>query len=238
MEFLEQIQKDRKIAQDLVNNKIAADIGEAFKMIQEKRHMQVKIHSAAEQNIDGSLKHNPQIQQQVEQLHQQAQQTAGNPQTQIISSTQSSQAQEQTTQIVSDAAERLVKIEEFLQKFDKFFAKFYEDTNAKLNDFSKSINAVNFQMEELKNRKVETIAVKNPASSSSRSSADDIIAKRQMLGLQESEIDLEIPDAKQQQAPAQPKQSSTFRQKDGNYKPEDVSVEMIFNNSHNRLTKR
>ncbi|MBS3158177.1 hypothetical protein J4206_02730 [Candidatus Woesearchaeota archaeon] len=227
MEFLEQIQKDRKIAQDLVNNKIAADIGEAFKMIQEKRHMQVKIHSATDQNIDGSLKQGSQI-QTTSSLH--AQPTTSN--------TQSSQAQEQATQIVSDAAERLVKIEEFLQKFDKFFAKFYEDTNAKLNDFSKSINAVNFQMEELKNRKVETTAVKNSASSSSRSSAEDIIAKRQMLGLQESEIELETPEPKQQQATAQPKQTSTFRQKDGNYKPEDVSVEMIFNNSHNRLTKR
>ncbi len=223
MEFLEQIQKDRKIAQDLVNNKIAADIGEAFKMIQEKRHMQVKIVPVSEQNIDGNLRQSPQIQTTSSSTtsSSQAQQTS--------SSSQSSQAQasqEQATQIISDAAERLVKIEEFLQKFDKFFAKFYEDTNAKLNDFSKSINAVNSQLEEMKNRKTEqSISIRENTmkrvDSAAPSESSAVISNHQLKGLEESGV-----------------KQSTFRQKEGNYKPEDVSVEMIFNNSHNRLTKR
>lgn len=201
MEFLEQIQKDRKIAQDLVNNKIASDIGEAFKMIQEKRHMQIKIHTAAEQNIDGSLK-----------------------QTQAQQSPAQTTSHEQATQITADAAERLIKIEEFLQKFDKFFAKFYEDTNTKLNDFSKSLNALNFQMEETK-RKAEKNAQETSIKPANTSESASVISNHQLKGLEESGV-------KQQPA------SSTFRQKDGNYKPEDVAVEMIFNNSHNRLTKR
>ncbi|MBI2135955.1 hypothetical protein HYU06_02710 [Candidatus Woesearchaeota archaeon] len=214
MEFLEQIQKDRKIAQDLVNNKIAADIGEAFKMIQEKRHMPVKIIPVSEQNINGSLKQSAQAQQ---------------PHAQTSSSSHSSQSQasqEQVSQISSDAAERLGKIEEFLQKFDKFFAKFYEDTNAKLNDFSKSINAVNSLLEEVKNRKIEqNISIREntmeSADSAAPSESTAIISNHQLKGLEESGV-----------------KQSTFRQKEGNYKPEDVSVEMIFNNSHNRLTKR
>lgn len=218
MEFLEQIQKDRKIAQDLVNNKIAADIGEAFKMIQEKRHMQAKIVPVSEQNIDESLRQSPQIQTT---SSSQVQQTSSSSQ-----SFQSQALQEQVSQISSDTAERLVKIEEFLQKFDKFFAKFYEDTNAKLNDFSKSINAVNSQLEEMKNRKTEqSISIRENTmkrvdlAAPSESSA--VISNHQLKGLEESGV-----------------KQSTFRQKEGNYKPEDVSVEMIFNNSHNRLTKR
>lgn len=218
MEFLEQIQKDRKIAQDLVNNKIAADIGEAFKMIQEKRHMQVKIVPVSEQNIDESLRQSPQIQIA---SSSQAQQTSSSSQ-----SSQSQALQEQVSQISSDTAERLVKIEEFLQKFDKFFAKFYEDTNAKLNDFSKSINAVNSQLEEMKNRKTEqSISIRENTmkrvDSAAPSESSAVISNHQLKGLEESGV-----------------KQSTFRQKEGNYKPEDVSVEMIFNNSHNRLTKR
>lgn len=233
MEFLEQIQKDRKIAQDLVNNKIAADIGEAFKMIQDRRHMQIKTHTAAEQNIDGSLKQSSQAQTSSSTQVQQIASSIQSSQAQTTSNPQSSQteaSQEQAAQISSDAAERLVKIEEFLQKFDKFFAKFYDDTNAKLNDFSKSINALNFQMEEAGRRsKKEASAQELPETSVkpvTSSGSASVISNHQLKGLEESGVSV-----KQQSA-------SSFRQKDGNYKPEDVAVEMIFNNSHNRLTKR
>ena len=229
MEFLEQIQKDRKIAQDLVNNKIAGDIGEAFKMIQEKRHMQVKIVPVSEQNIDGSLKINQHAQTQTQTQQTQAQQT---------------QSIQQTAQPTSESIERLAKIEEFLHKFDKFFSKYHDDTNAKLSDLTKNLNALNNELQELKNRKVEPVVHAKSNITSHSSSAEEIIARRQMLGLQESNIEIEDTHAEKQQtqqAPqAKPQQaaSSTFRQKDGNYKSDDVSVEKIFNNSHNRLMKR
>ena len=229
MEFLDQIQKDRKIAQDLVNNKIAGDIGEAFKMIQEKRHMQVKVIPVSEQNIDGS----PKISQHAQIQQTQAQQT-----------TQQIQSASQTTQMPSEAVERLAKIEEFLHKFDKFFSKYHDDTNAKLSDLTRNLNALNNELQELKNRKVEPVVHAKSNITSNSSSAEDIIARRQMLGLQESNIEIEDTHAEKQQtqqAPqAKPQQaaSSTFRQKDGNYKSDDVSVEKIFNNSHNRLMKR
>src|SRR3989338_9093142 len=110
MDYLQEKQKEIKLAQEMVSNRLATDIGDALRKIQERKY-------------DGrqAVPNQSMSQKQPEQSAQQGIQTT------IASASK------------AEVDDKLVKIENFLQRFDKFFSKFYEDTNSRLQDLSKQI---------------------------------------------------------------------------------------------------
>jgi hypothetical protein len=176
MEFLDQLQKDKKVAQDLVDNKIAKDIWEAYKIIHEKQHLNV-------------------------------------PSIPIEQHTEQKSKDEEQTQESEGNTDRLAKLEEFLQRFDKFFSKFYEGTNTKIGDLTKQMNQLNQELAELRRVKEKPVVIE-----------------------QSKEENEELQNTEQKEENKEEK--TEFRQREGSYSPNDVSVDKIFNNSNNKMMKR
>ncbi len=97
------------------------------------------------------------------------------------------------------------EIEDFLKRFDPFFAKFHSETVAKLDALTKEIEKLKKQVANGAVVKEEPAVVEEP------------IAEGGQTTLSE------------------PKEKKEFRQKDGEYSSDDVSVSKIFNNANGRL---
>ena len=197
MEFLSQAQKDQALAETMVKNGLAISVPNALEKIknqreQEKGKEQIAAKKAQEQTDVFA--------------GQSAPQAAPEPRP-VAAPVQN---------IDPDLNARLTKIEGFLEKFDKFFSKFYEETKQKLSDLTKQMNAISSKQQSMNEPTLKEIA----------------------KDFSEQPEKQEQPAAQQQAAPAKPQEESKPHPKTGSQDPNKYNIAEIFNNAGNKMNRR
>ena len=189
MDYLQEKQKEIKLAQEMVSNRLATDIGDALRKIQERKY-------------DGmqAVPNQSMSQKQPEQSAQQGIQTT------IASASK------------AEVDDKLVKIENFLQRFDKFFSKFYEDTNSRLQDLSKQIIEMNSRINSINTNSVRSSRTE-PAQEHQASSSSTSYSNTQM----DASSNKEAPKASP---------------RTGRFTDNDVAIDKIFSNANFKMTRK
>jgi hypothetical protein len=84
---------------------------------------------------------------------------------------QPSAFQHADSQKTDDGQKRLEKIEGFLSRFDKFFSKFYEDSNSQLAALSKEVVAMKEEISRIKSQGYGTRAASQPPAQANNAAA-------------------------------------------------------------------